>query len=349
MESPQQDIRNGQMRESAENIIRTSLSAARSDQILVVFDAFGQEIAEAFLDAAPALGQRLLALYVPASIQEGTDDRTNWDGIAAVVRNSHALVTAVSDSQASTKFRAGLVGMAVEHGRRVVHMPGVDGETFVASVLGVDFLSLNEEAVRVAGKLTLARLARIETRSARTGLTHVLTMTLESRIGHSDGGIASPGKIINIPTGEAYIAPIESSANGSIVIDGSFPQADLSGTEVLLTFVDGCLNLEQSHFPPGGAVDHCKAQLVDAACRGGRVRVGELGIGLNPAVGSVAGRTILDEKVRGTAHIAVGANYVFGGDDHSPFHIDLVFYPASISLDGVTLSVDQRSRKNGGS
>ena len=70
-----------------------------------------------------------------------------------------------------------------------------------------------------------------------------------------------------------------------------------------------------------------------------RVRhIGELGIGINPGA-VLMGSTIMDEKVLGTAHIAVGSNYWFGGDIKTIFHGDQIFKNPRIFLDGVRLDI----------
>ena len=50
----------------------------------------------------------------------------------------------------------------------------------------------------------------------------------------------------------------------------------------------------------------------------------ELGLGMNPNVKSLCGYTVLDEKMAGTFHIAVGANVMFGGTNQATDHTDFV-------------------------
>lgn len=50
----------------------------------------------------------------------------------------------------------------------------------------------------------------------------------------------------------------------------------------------------------------------------------ELGLGMNPNVTDLCGYTVLDEKMAGTFHIAVGANNMFGGENEASDHIDFV-------------------------
>ena len=70
-----------------------------------------------------------------------------------------------------------------------------------------------------------------------------------------------------------------------------------------------------------------------------RVRlIGELGIGINPKA-VLIGSSILDEKVLGTAHVAIGSNAWFGGDIRTVLHLDQVFMAPKIFLDGELLKV----------
>ena len=45
---------------------------------------------------------------------------------------------------------------------------------------------------------------------------------------------------------------------------------------------------------------------------------------MNPNIHSLCGYTLLDEKMAGTFHIAIGANTMFGGKNEASNHIDLV-------------------------
>lgn len=45
---------------------------------------------------------------------------------------------------------------------------------------------------------------------------------------------------------------------------------------------------------------------------------------MNPNVTDLCGYTVLDEKMAGTFHIAVGANNMFGGENKASDHVDFV-------------------------
>jgi leucyl aminopeptidase (aminopeptidase T) len=57
---------------------------------------------------------------------------------------------------------------------------------------------------------------------------------------------------------------------------------------------------------------------------GDKDRIAELVIGLNPGVKQLTGDTMLDAKLVGSVHVAIGKNDHFGDLNHSNFHLDLV-------------------------
>jgi len=67
--------------------------------------------------------------------------------------------------------------------------------------------------------------------------------------------------------------------------------------------------------------------------------VGEFGIGTNPA-SRFCGITVEDEKILGTAHVAIGRNTGFGGVNMAPIHLDFVITKPTIRADGDVLMAD---------
>ena len=130
--------------------------------------------------------------------------------------------------------------------------------------------------------------------------------------------------------GEVCFAPIEQSARGRAYIELAFWQGQpIRGLE--LEFEEGyvrALRAEQ-----GLELFH------DTVQNGGgdSNRLGEFGLGLNPAVDRVTGFLLLDEKMIGTAHLALGENRALGGINNSALHWDLVVQNAIVSVDGKLL------------
>ena len=122
----------------------------------------------------------------------------------------------------------------------------------------------------------------------------------------------------NFPDGELATAPLEDEVEGHITFPGRFWFAGSAITDLRLEFDAGrVVHVEASE----GAEIARELLAMDA----GAARVGELGIGLNPQVRTMTGDLLIDEKILGTVHIALGRAYPeCGGVNDSSLHWDIV-------------------------
>ncbi|MEW6721247.1 MAG: aminopeptidase [Thermodesulfobacteriota bacterium] len=122
----------------------------------------------------------------------------------------------------------------------------------------------------------------------------------------------------NMPDGEIFTAPVETSTEGKIYFE--FP-AIAGGREVggiRLVFRKGRV-VEAS---ADKNEEYLKEML--AADRGASV-LGEFGIGANAGVTSFTRDILLDEKMGGTIHLAIGRSYPeSGGKNDSAVHWDMI-------------------------
>lgn len=121
----------------------------------------------------------------------------------------------------------------------------------------------------------------------------------------------------NLPDGEVATAPREDGVEGHIAFPGSFWFGGARITDLRLEFAGG--RVVRASATEG-------ADFVDRvlAAPGARV-VGELGIGTNPNMRTMTGDLLLDEKILGTVHIALGRSYPqCGGRNESAIHWDIV-------------------------
>jgi leucyl aminopeptidase (aminopeptidase T) len=133
----------------------------------------------------------------------------------------------------------------------------------------------------------------------------------------------------SLPHGEAYIAPIEESAEGVAVIEKAF----FSGRRTAglrLIFTDGRVTGVEAPTPADVQAFH---ELLSASS-GDKDVIAELGIGVNPGVVEPIGNISLDEKIGGSVHIAIGMNERFGGRNKSNLHLDLVILKPTVRFDG---------------
>jgi leucyl aminopeptidase (aminopeptidase T) len=89
--------------------------------------------------------------------------------------------------------------------------------------------------------------------------------------------------------------------------------------------------------PDSNSVDLLRELL--SVSSGDKDVIAEFAIGLNPGVSEPIGDIMLDEKIGGSIHIAIGMNERFGGRNKSNLHLDLVVLRPEVWLDK-TLVID---------
>ncbi|HET9075083.1 MAG TPA: aminopeptidase [Solirubrobacteraceae bacterium] len=141
----------------------------------------------------------------------------------------------------------------------------------------------------------------------------------------------------NMPSGEVFSAPHEGSAQGHVHFDIPSNRLGAAVVGAELTFVDGVVT--EAHAEAGEDV-LLAALETDPGAR----RLGEIGIGTNTGIDRATGSTLLDEKIGGTIHLALGRSYPeCGGVNESAVHWDLVCDLRSggeLLVDGELLSRD---------
>ena len=95
-------------------------------------------------------------------------------------------------------------------------MPGITEEMFTQGAITADFKEVERRTLVLTEMLSKADEAVIE----KDGL--VMKLNLRGRKGvASTGGVYEAYASGNLPSGEAYIAPMEDGVSGETVIDGS--------------------------------------------------------------------------------------------------------------------------------
>ena len=131
-----------------------------------------------------------------------------------------------------------------------------------------------------------------------------------------------------IPRGEVYVAPHEDSANGLVVIDRAYIRGK-PVERIQLTFANG--RVAKIEAPDPGGADLVQELL--AVSSGDKDVIAEFAIALNPGVTEPIGDIMLDEKIGGSIHIAIGMNESFGGKNKADMHLDLVVLHPTVWLD----------------
>jgi leucyl aminopeptidase (aminopeptidase T) len=212
---------------------------------------------------------------------------------------------------------------ATAAGARFIALTGFVKDVLVRGGVFADFPSLAPRAIRLAELLTGAREARV----VAPGSTD-LTVRLDGRTAVPITGLVrAPGERSACPDVEAFIAPLETSAEGTVVVDASASIAGVLAEPLQLTIRAGrAVAIE------GAAAEPIRAALA-AAGTPDAFTLAELAFGLNPE-GLIRGVIVEDEGVAGTGHVALGSNVSFGGRSVAPIHLDFVYRQPTLWLDG---------------
>jgi aminopeptidase len=192
--------------------------------------------------------------------------------------------------------------LAQEAGMRLAEF-----EDLVYGACLIDWTETGERLWRYASRFDAAEEVHI------VGPGTDLRLSLAGRTGEVDDGL------VNMPGGEFFYSPVEDSAEG--VIEFSEFPANYQGqhfTGIRLVF-------------EAGLVVDASAKKNEDALLGfldrdeGARRIGELGIGCNPAIRRPTGHVLFDEKLDGSVHLALGQSYErVGGTNTSSIHWDIV-------------------------
>lgn len=302
-----------------EKILKDCLDIKPSESILVVTDTEIENIGKAILQKAIEMGlEAIMIIMKPTGVHGGEPPIA----VSEAMKKCDIIVCPTKYSLTHTQARK----IACEHGARVVTMPGITEEMFLKGAMTADYRQVASLTNKIADILTKGERARIEKDDT------ILEMSLKGREAiSSNGQYYEPGSHGNLPTGEAYIAPVEGTANGEIIIDGSIASIGLLKEPLKVKIEDGY------------AVDFIgqdAERLKDILGKKKEARnIAELGIGTNPQA-CLIGNVLEDEKIYGTVHIAFGDNSTFGGNIQAGVHIDGIILKPKLYIDN-SLIVDE--------
>ena len=213
---------------------------------------------------------------------------------------------------------------ASEAGVRIGTLPGVT-EEMLMRLMTADLEEIRRRGWAIVTALNTGSEVRI---SCRHGSDFRLGM--DGRLGIVDAGeLSNRGAFGNLPCGEGFIAPLEGTGEGTLVVDGSIAGVGLLETPVSLTVREGHL-VEATGSDGAALMDLLTVHGEDGT------NVAELGIGTNEEA-VLTGNILEDEKILGSAHVAFGASAAIGGTVQLPVHLDCVLLEPTVEIDGETI------------
>ena len=273
------------------------------ERVLVVTDEPSRLLGEACRRAAEALGNSVTLAEIPVPASNGAEPPPE---VAAMMRTYDVVLCPTSKSLTHTDSRRA----ASAAGVRVATLPGVTEEIMVRC-MNADYGRIAERTHRLCAMLAKTSSIRVK---APAGTD--ITMPIAGRTAHASSGLfRERGMWGNLPTGEAYLAPVEGASEGVVVVDGSMAMVGLVKTPIRIEVRAG-----YAEAITGGEEAARLVALLEPHGRDART-VAEFGVGTNDRA-ILTGRIIEDEKVMGTVHIAFGDNKSMGGSVRVASHLD---------------------------
>lgn len=306
---------NKEIKKSAEIALFECLNLSRNEQLLVVCDPPCFDIGQAFWEVGRSFCKEAVMVQISPRKENGNeppDPVGNWFGQFDVA------VMPTSKSLSHTKARRG----ACEKGARIATLPGITKDVFIRT-MKTDWPRLGTFTRNVAAQLSSAKEISIQTESGTN-----FTFKTGGRHGKADDGMINvKGASGNLPAGEAFLAPLEGSAVGRLVFDGSFPFVGLLDKPFTVDVKNGNVCSISEHTCASHLRRVFKVYGNDAR------NIAEFGVGTLDTA-TISGNILEDEKVKGTIHIAFGDNTSMGGTISVPVHLDGVIKNPTVLLDG---------------
>ncbi len=302
--------------------IRDCIGAKKGEKILVITDELKREIGLSLHENALRLGYESLLVEMKSGKINGEEPI----GVVADLMQKFDVVfcpTAKSLTHTDARRNASAKGV------RIATFPGITEEVMIRG-MNADYKSISKRTVELKEILETGKQIHI-TAPAGTDIK----FSIAGRNAYASKGLFhAKGESGNLPTGEAFLAPVEGTANGVFVVDGSM--AGLG----LMKNVDICIEVENGYATEisGGTLAKKLKLMLDKvgkeACN-----IAEFGIGTNDSA-KLSGVLLEDEKVMGTIHIALGNNVSMGGSVNVPIHLDGVVKKPTVWMDGKLLMKD---------
>ena len=301
--------------------VRDCMGVQPGERVLVVTDAPLRTIGYAAFEAARSLGNDTLIVEMPPRKTNGEEPPPE---VAALMLQFDVVLCPTSKSLTHTDSRRN----ASAKGVRVATLPGVTEEVMVRC-MNADYRRIADRTFKVCRLLEQAGTVRV----TAPGGTDI-TMPIRGRTAHASSGLfREKGQWGNLPTGEAYLAPLEGQSNGVVVVDGSMAGVGMVTTPIEIVVRDGYA----TKITGGPEAARLRA-LLEPHGRDAYT-VAEFGIGTNDKA-ILTGLILEDEKVMGTIHIAFGDNKSMGGSVRVASHLDGLVRRPSVWLDDVRIMAD---------
>lgn len=307
-------------------VVETCAGIQPGEDVLIVGDWRVAEVAERVAGAAKERDAEVtMTMMDPREFDGNAPPET----VAAAMKEADVILMAVWRSITHSPPTR----HALEAGARAISLVKFTPEQLVTGGLYADYEAMLPHCNEMAEKFSAAETARLT-----SDLGTDVTFGLADRPGNSHPGIAhEPGEFTAAVNIEANISPVEGTAEGHVVFDGSIPNLDIGVLEddVVMDIEEGSVtNVE-------GGKEAAKIRRVWSEQDDPAVyNIAQLAVGMNPRCTDFNGWFQNEHGVYGSAHLGIGTSSALGGVTQAPVHFDAMMSSPTLELDGEVVLED---------
>lgn len=286
-----------------------------ADSFLVLVDQTTRELGQLFFKRA---SQKIKTCAI---LEIGPRSPRFKDPPAAIV-NMLKQMSAILALTSNSLVHSNAFKHVCHNGSRVICLNPLT-ENVLARTLNADFDFIDKKSRRLADLFSIGKKIQLT-----TGAGTNLLIPIARHHGIANTGIVSePGSLCVLPSGEARITPDRRETKGVLVVDGSIPSIGILEEPIVMHIQKG-----YAYQITGGKQVAILRNILKPFGRSSR-NIAEFGIGTNNRA-ILTGQSIEDEKVLGTAHIALGSPDYEGGSLKRNLHLDVILKNPTVSIDG---------------
>lgn len=291
------------------------MGVKKKEKVLIITDEQKLDIGRALYNNAVFLGYEALFIEMPSGKVNGEEPPSY---VAEMMKKFEVVFCPTDKSLTHTNARREASAL----GARIATFPGITEDVMIRG-LSADYKKIASLSIKLKKVFEKTKIVRITT---KIGTDISMDITGRTAIA-SKGLFHKKGESGNLPTGETFAAPLEGSAEGVFIVDGSMAGIGVVKNEPIKITVEKGFATKIE----GGQNAETLIKILEKFGKPGR-NIAEIGIGTNDKA-KLSGNLLEDEKVMGTAHLALGNNISMGGNVNVGIHLDGVMQKPTIFFD----------------
>jgi len=293
-------------------LIRECAHVQKGEEVLVLADeAQDRDLVLELAAAAARVGARAIAMIYPVIAPYREPPRS----VVLAMKNAPVVLAC-----GTTPMGAEVIKETLESGARMLSMFRISPESFARTV-PIDYRRLKREMEKIRKILDRCRTVEITSPAGTQFKVQMAGRPTKLAL----GSVRRAGEVDHIAAGAIGVAPLEGTAEGRIVVDGTILGFGRAFDPVTFEVRDGkILNVKGARNWKGLRQLLQRDRYAPWVC--------EIGLGVNPKARLVGGPE--DERVRGSVHVGFGENRFFGGTIASASHMDGTMLKATLKVDG---------------